>query len=269
MSEAIDKVRGLRELPLFPLPVVLFPGMPMPLHIFEERYRKMLADIRAGNNFFGLSYFDASASDKDIPPAGHVGCVGEVTESQALPDGRSNILTVGLVRYRLDAYVDADEPYLVGRVTTFEDEAEDEQLLTARAEQVAENYIERGDPYLVVRPNYFEDEQENESSLMANSREVANMFMRVANSIRIMNDERGDLPDITDTDPQKLSFLVAAAMEIEIETKQQMLELRSTSERLQRLHDLLARVVNSYEERARLHSVAKGNGHAGKNIEIE
>src|ERR1043166_3301456 len=126
MSEAMDKVRGLRELPLFPLPVVLFPGMPMPLHIFEERYRKMLADIRAGNNFFGLSYFDASTSEKELPPAGHIGCVAEVTESQALPDGRSNILAVGVVRYE------------------------------------AESYVERGDPYLVVRPNYFEDENETE-----------------------------------------------------------------------------------------------------------
>ena len=71
MSEALDKVRGVRELPLFPLPVVLFPGMPMPLHIFEERYRKMLADIRAGNNLFGLSYFDAGSSDKDMPGGPH------------------------------------------------------------------------------------------------------------------------------------------------------------------------------------------------------
>ncbi len=51
MSEALDKVRGVRELPLFPLPVVLFPGMPMPLHIFEDRYRQMLADVRAGNRW--------------------------------------------------------------------------------------------------------------------------------------------------------------------------------------------------------------------------
>jgi Lon protease-like protein len=233
MSEALEKVRGVRELPIFPLPVVLFPGMPMPLHIFEERYRKMLADIRAGNNLFGLSYFDAGASDKDMPPAGHIGCVAEVTESQALPDGRSNILAVGVIRYE------------------------------------AENYLERGDPYLVVRPNYFEDAHENESSVMSNSREVANMFMRVANSIRVINDERGNLPDISDTDPQKLSFLVAAAMEIEPDTKQELLELRSTTERLNRLRDLLARVVHNYEERARLHSLAKGNGHAGKKVDWE
>src|SRR5436189_2082198 len=156
MSEAMDKVRGVRELPIFPLPVVLFPGMPMPLHIFEERYRKMLSDIRAGDNLFGLSYFDSSASNKDMPPAGHIGCVAEVTETQALPDGRSNILAVGVVRYEVESYVD------------------------------------RGDSYLVVRPNYFEDEQEEQSALNTNSREVATMFMRVANSIRVMNDERGN-----------------------------------------------------------------------------
>ena len=233
MSEALDKVRGVRELPLFPLPVVLFPGMPMPLHVFEPRYRKMLADIRAGDNLFGLSYFDSAASEKDIPPAGHIGCVAEVNETQALPDGRSNVLTVGVVRYQVEAY------------------------------------IERDDPYLVVRPKFFEDDYEDDASLSASSRDVAAMFMRVANSIRVINDERGNLPDISDTEPQKLSFLVAAALEIEVETKQGLLELRSTSERLSRLRDLLARVVKGYEERARLHGIAKGNGHGGRKIEIE
>jgi ATP-dependent Lon protease len=233
MSEALDKVRGVSELPLFPLPVVLFPGMPMPLHIFEPRYRKMLADIRAGNNLFGLAYFDSAVSEKELPPAGHIGCVAEVSETQALPDGRSNVLTVGVIRYR------------------------------------AEAYVERGDPYLVVRPNFFEDEEEDDASLSASSRDVAAMFMRVANSIRVINDERGNLPDISDTDPQKLSFLVAAALEIEVETKQELLELRSTSERLSRLRDVLARVVKGYEERARLHGIAKGNGHGGRKIEIE
>ena len=233
MSEALDKVRGVRELPLFPLPVVLFPGMPMPLHIFEDRYRQMLADVRAGNNLFALSYFDSSSSEEDMPSAGHVGCVAEVAETQALPDGRSNILAVGVIRYQ------------------------------------AEAYIERGDSYLVVRPSYFEDDEEDESELANKSREVASLFMRVGNAIRMINDERGNLPDISDTEAQKLSFLVAAAMEIELETKQDLLELRSTSERLDRLRDLLVRVVKGYEERARLHAIAKRNGHGGKKIEIE
>src|SRR5918998_514188 len=121
MSEASDKVRGVRELPLFPLPIVLFPGVPVPLHIFEPRYRRMLADIRVGDSLFGLSFFDASESDMDIPPAGHLGCVAEVTEVQAMPDGRSNIITIGLIRYRVEAYVERGAPYLIGEVSFFED----------------------------------------------------------------------------------------------------------------------------------------------------
>ena len=233
MSEALDKVRGVRELPLFPLPVVLFPGMPMPLHIFEPRYRQLLSDIRAGDNLFGLSYFDSSSSGQEHPPTGHIGCVAEVTETQSLPDGRSNVLTVGVIRYQI------------------------------------EDYVERDDPYLVVRVNYFEDEEEPSQKVGASSRDVAAMFMRVANAIRVINDERGSLPDITDTEPQRLSFLVAAALELEAETKQELLELRSTSERLHRLRDFLGRVVKNYEERARLHSVAKGNGHGGKHVDVE
>jgi ATP-dependent Lon protease len=233
MSEAMERVRGISELPLFPLPVVLFPGVPLPLHIFEPRYRQMLNDIRVGDNFFGLSYFDSSTAETELPPAGHVGCLAEVTEAQSLPDGRSNILTVGLVRYRVDGYV------------------------------------ERGDPYLVAKVSFFEDEEESDELLNASSQDVAATFTRIARAVRIINDERASLPDISDTEPQRLSFLVAAAMEIDVELKQELLELRSTGERLRRLSDMLARAVASYEERARVHELAKGNGHGGRKIEIE
>src|SRR5580765_384332 len=113
MSEASDLVSGVSELPLFPLAVVLFPGVPLPLHIFEPRYRQMLEDIRAGNSLFGLSYFDASVSELESPAVGSVGCVARVTDTQAFPDGRSNILTVGVIRYRLEAYVKHNAPYLM------------------------------------------------------------------------------------------------------------------------------------------------------------
>lgn len=233
MSEARDRVQGVRELPLFPLPVVLFPGVPLPLHIFEPRYREMLSDVRIGKNLFGLSYFDSSTSEKEIPPAGHVGCVAEVTEEQALPDGRSNILTIGLIRYRVEEYVENDAPYLVARVSFFEDREEDDEALAER------------------------------------SREVAETFTRIARAVRTLNDERASLPDISDTEPQRLSFLVAAAMEIDAEVKQELLELRSTGERLRRLRDMLVRAVTNYEERARVHELAKGNGHSGRKIELE
>jgi Lon protease-like protein len=234
MSEATEKIMGVKDLPIFPLAVVLFPGVPLPLHIFEIRYRRMLDDIRVSNNLFGVSYFDVSSSTEDQPPIGHIGCVTEVSETQSLPDGRSNILTVGVIRYRI------------------------------------EEYIERGDPYLVARVSFFEDEEEeDQEQLRESSREVAETFARIARSVRTINDERTNLPDISDTEPQRLSFLVAAAMEMDTDIKQELLEMRSTSERLQRLRDLLTNAVSAYEERARVHQVAKGNGHSGRKIELE
>ncbi len=234
MSDALDKVRGLRELPLFPLPLVLFPGVPQPLHIFEPRYRRLLADVRVSHNLFALPCHEPNELEQDAPPpVGHVGCIAEVVEVQPLDDGRSNILTVGLVRYRLDAYVDTDEPYLVGRVVPFEDDAEDEGLLTARAEKVAD------------------------------------LFTRIARAVRIINDDRTGLPDLPSTDPERLSFLVAAAMELDLDVKQELLELRSAAERLARIGEMLTQVVGNYEERARAHSVARGNGHARKHLDFD
>ncbi|HYO91705.1 MAG TPA: LON peptidase substrate-binding domain-containing protein [Pyrinomonadaceae bacterium] len=233
MSDSLDRVRGVQELPLFPLPVVLFPGAPMPLHIFEPRYLRMLEDIQLRDNLFGLSYFNDDASESPAPPVGHIGCVAEVTEIQPIPHGRSNILTVGLIRYRLDAYLEHGDPYLVGAVSFFEDDAEDEE------------------------------------NLARNAQEVSTLFQRIALAVRIINDERANLPEIPDVDPEQLSFLVAAAMEIGTDTKLELLEMRSTSERLKRLRDLLARALPGYEERARMHSIAKSNGHAGKKIDLE
>jgi Lon protease-like protein len=233
MSEASDMVNGVRELPLFPLGVVLFPGVPLPLHIFEPRYRQMLDDVRASNSLFGLSYFDVSVSERDTPTPGSVGCVAKVTDTQAFADGRSNILTVGVIRYRIDEYVD------------------------------------HGDPYLVARVSYFEDDDDDHESVQESAHDVAETFTRIARAVRTINDERANLPNIADTEPERLSFLVAAAMEVDTEVKQELLELRSTGERLRRLRDILTRAVSGYEERARVHELAKGNGHSGKKIDLE
>ncbi|MDQ3804171.1 MAG: LON peptidase substrate-binding domain-containing protein [Acidobacteriota bacterium] len=232
MSEALEKVRGVRELPLFPLPLVLFPGVPLPLHIFEPRYRRLLADVRASNGLFGLSYFDANEGG-DRPAVGHVGCATEVVEVQPMPDGRSNILTVGVARYR------------------------------------AEEYVERGDPYLVARVEFFADEDDDARVLEKRAAEVTEVFMRIARAMRTINDDRAALPELPESDPERLSFLVAAVMEMDVAAKQELLEMRSTAERLRRLYTLLSQAVGNYESRARTHQLARGNGHAGKRFDLE
>ena len=103
-----------------------------------------------------------------------------------MPDGRSNIFTLGLIRYRVEEYAETGDPYLVARVTYFEDEPEDAEPLAERAQ------------------------------------EVTSLFVRIARAVRVINDERASLPELPETEPERLSFLIAAAMEIEVEVKQEL-----------------------------------------------
>jgi Lon protease-like protein len=232
MSEASERVLGIKYLPLFPLPLVLLPNELLPLHIFEERYRKMLADVEAENRFFGVTLFNQTESFIERPAVGSIGCVAEVREVQPLADGRSNIITIGLIRYRLVDYVEADEPYLVAEVEFFEDEAEDELSLNPLAD------------------------------------EVFALFKRVARAAHKLSGERGAFPDIPQAEPEQLSFLVTAAFNLENELKYELLETRSTIERLDRLRQILLQTVDKMEQSAEIHKIAKTNGHSNKKINI-
>ena len=109
----------LARLPLFPLSVVLFPGTPLPLHIFEQRYRQLLADCLEGDRRFGITPITAA----DAPPEpGTVGCVAEIRVNQELPDGRSNIVVLGGERFVVSSMLDEPTPYFVASVQSFEDD---------------------------------------------------------------------------------------------------------------------------------------------------
>src|SRR5256885_3148527 len=113
-----------RELPIFPLPIVLFPGAPQPLHIFEPRYRELLADCLAADRRFGIAYVPAEypPAGEPLPRPGDVGCVALIQNTEGLPDGRSNILTVGERRFVLIDWVGSDRPYRLAHVEEFDDE---------------------------------------------------------------------------------------------------------------------------------------------------
>jgi Lon protease-like protein len=104
-----------RLLPLFPLSVVLLPATPLPLHIFEIRYRQMMSDILPSHAEFGvvLARGDGIVS---------VGCTATVDRVlQRYPDGRMDLVAVGRRRFRIIS-VDEDMPYLRADVQYFEDE---------------------------------------------------------------------------------------------------------------------------------------------------
>jgi ATP-dependent Lon protease len=107
------------RLPIFPLQAVLFPGTPLPLHIFEPRYKRMLTDCLATDRRFGITPVNDATGR---PEPGTVGCVAEVRVNQELPDGRSNIVVLGESRFVLSRLLEESLPYLVALVQTFDDD---------------------------------------------------------------------------------------------------------------------------------------------------
>ncbi len=232
MSDATEKVLGIKQLPVFPLPVVLMPSELMPLHIFEERYRQMLKDVELQKNLFGLSYFDPQEAVSEKPEAGTVGCVAEISEMQKLPDGRSNVLSVGIIRYRIVEFLETDDPYLVAEVEFFEDFKEDDEVVKPLAD------------------------------------EVFKLFNRVAKAAYKISGQRGEFPEIPQAEPEQLSFLITSAFNLENDLKYRMLETRSTIERLENIKGILDKAVKKIEDSAEIHKISQTNGHSKKRINL-
>jgi ATP-dependent Lon protease len=114
---------AVRELPLFPLPeLVLFPGRPLPLHIFEFRYRIMMNTILESDRRFGVLMWDPLENKPAV-----VGCCAEVLQFQRMSDDRMKIWTLGQQRFRVLEYV-REKPYRVGLVEWIEDDSPTQDL---------------------------------------------------------------------------------------------------------------------------------------------
>jgi ATP-dependent Lon protease len=120
---------AVRELPLFPLPeVVLFPGRPLPLHIFEFRYRIMMNTILEHDRRFGVLMIDPNNGE-----VAKYGCCAEIIHFQRLPDDRMKMLTLGQQRFKVLEYI-REKPYRVGLVQWIEDEPPTQDLRPIAAE---------------------------------------------------------------------------------------------------------------------------------------
>ena len=105
------------KIPLFPLDVVLFPGVPLPLHIFEPRYREMIAECIAGNAAFGVV-----RAQRDGLAV--IGCTAQVVRVlHTHPDGRSDILTQGIDRFEIEQ-LDDSRSFLQAEVDLLPDAGE-------------------------------------------------------------------------------------------------------------------------------------------------
>jgi ATP-dependent Lon protease len=114
---------AVKELPLFPLPeVVLFPSRPLPLHIFEFRYRIMMNTILENDRRFGVLAVNPNNGE-----IANVGCCAEIVHFQRLPDDRMKMLTLGQQRFKVLEYI-REKPYRVGLVQWIEDKPTTEDL---------------------------------------------------------------------------------------------------------------------------------------------
>lgn len=211
-----------RTLPVFPLPVVLFPGVTLPLHIFEPRYRRMVSDCMAGDRTFALVRLPDGMAERELP-SGSIGCVARIEKVEMLPDGRSNISVAGVERVALDRFVESAVPYHLARLTPYDD----------------------------VEPVAADDAGRAES--------LRETFDRVVTAARALTGEQRDLPPLP-KDPTLLVFRIAAMIDIDLDTRQHLLETRSPRLRLETLQSLLERALPSLEQRAEVRTRAKGNG---------
>lgn len=132
------------SLPLFPLNTVLFPTMPLSLHIFEERYKFMIRRCISANQSFGVVLIESGSEVQGLGSQAipyQIGCTATITHVQELTLGRMNIVAVGGQRFEIVSY-GYDEPYLVAQVETLQ-QREEEGVTLRRAGNKLRIWLER------------------------------------------------------------------------------------------------------------------------------
>lgn len=191
-------------LPIFPLGTVLFPGMPLALHIFEERYREMVHDLVAGSSrrWFGVVAIKRGSEVGDTRPEMYdVGCIAVVRRVDAYPDGRYDIMTAGGPRFSLGE-ITTTGPYLQASVTLLREDDSPGDEVDARS-----------------------------------ARAALTAYWDVLSRVR---GESAPLP-LPDDDGLELAYLAASVLQVDVEEKQSLLECVTSSQRLTAVAKLLRR----------------------------
>ena len=137
------------ELPLFPLNSVLFPGAALPLHIFEERYKKMVNLCLETNSPFGVLLIRSGSEVGEAAKPFEIGTTARIVRVQHLDAGRMNLICLGEQRFRLSRQV-SETPYLVGEVEPLQSIDGDGQVVTDITDTVTALFAEYHRLYLAV-----------------------------------------------------------------------------------------------------------------------
>src|SRR5258708_15079392 len=132
-----------QELPLFPLGTVLFPGMALPLHIFEERYKLMISECVRESRPFGVVLIRSGRETGADAKLYEVGTTAHITQVERLGDGRMNIATLGYNRFRITG-TQRTKPYITGLVEDFpllEQTNPESKRLAGKVAPLLQNYL--------------------------------------------------------------------------------------------------------------------------------
>ena len=200
-----------RELPLFPLgAVVLFPGMPLPLQVFEERYKQMVADLERGDPRFGVVLIKEGKEVGEPAVPHSVGTIARIVQLNRVEDGRIFLSALGQRRFRIRETL-REQPYIVANVELLEEE---------EAAEVPEEVAH-------VAHSAFEEYVRNLTALRGGWIQGLASF----------------------PDPVMLSYTIAQDLQMEPLMKQRLLEVATATERLQMETSLLERGIQQLKER--------------------
>ena len=185
-----------RELPLFPLNVVLFPTNLLPLLIFEERYKLMLRKCLEEDQTFGVVLIRSGREAGEPAEPFSVGTQARIVEGVPRPDGRINLTSRGVRPFRVTDILQ-QVPYLIGRVEFLEYQLGQRENAEALAERLRQAFRVHMDL-------------------------LASLYQQKAPEIKV------------DLDPEALSYIVAGAIQIALPQKQDLLETASAEERLEK-----------------------------------
>jgi uncharacterized protein len=213
------------RLPYFPLHTVVFPHLPLPVHVFEDRYRAMATDLMAdGSPYAGRFVVSMIVDGPEVggdAATRPIGTICEVRTAEQFPDGRWVLLAVGVGRARLGP-VDRSGPYAVIDVQPVDEPlGTDASTLVAPAQRALDAYLATVKRFVVRTASVGDESQE--------TTDVAASLDQVLKPIQ--------LPD----DPVAASYAIGGVLQIELSRKQHLLELPDAATRLRAEMDLLRR----------------------------
>ena len=198
------------ELPLFPLNTVLFPGMPLPLHIFEPRYREMIGFCSETEKPFGVVLIREGSEVGEPATPFDVGTLARIVGLDRMQDGRMNIVTVGTRRFRLVSYSAEKKSYMVGDVEPLPDDPDAPSRSAGLVDEVAS---------------------------------LARRYVAMVQAALEQDLVPLQLPDSA----EEMSYVVGGSLRVHNPERQRLLETTSTAQRLELEKAILAREIGTLD----------------------